>query len=398
MHKDLSVQPLPRTAADDADVRKSPRRRSLAEQYKYIVARLEVVYYSGVLKMIRFGPAGIPLSCKGRTLKDGIEDVHNLGLTAIEIPMVRAGTVDHYPEEEEIGLCIEELKDGLVVELIRDDMPICDPKEPIEEDDILVMMASGVADSYGSLIPIGNMARRLDVKVSLHTPYYMDLGSNNELTERCMNNIRHSGIITNALGGGVVVTNLGLYNDPTNTEETDANIIENVEALMGWWKDAGIKTELGMEITGRQEAFGSLEQVLSLCDDIKGTVPVINFPHHHARTGGSLLTANDFADIIGQVKPYCKGSVHTLFSGVEHSVGNEKRLTPIKKGDLKFEPLGEALADIDHDLTVISGSPLLEHDAMYMKVIHERVLTKRVVKAMRAKKKDEASTADEEEE
>ena len=36
--------------------------------------------------MIRFGPAGIPLSCKGRTLKDGIEDVHNLSLSALEIP------------------------------------------------------------------------------------------------------------------------------------------------------------------------------------------------------------------------------------------------------------------------------------------------------------------------
>ncbi|MCL2786559.1 MAG: AP endonuclease, partial [Methanomassiliicoccaceae archaeon] len=53
-----------------------------------------------------------------------------------------------------------------------------------------------------------------------------------------------------------------------------------------------------------------------------------------------------------------------------------------------------ALADLDHDVTIISGSPLLEHDAMYMKVIHERVLTKRVVKAMRAKKKDEAAMAD----
>ena len=39
--------------------------------------------------MIRFGPAGIPLSCKGRTLQDGIEDVHNLSLSALEIQMVR---------------------------------------------------------------------------------------------------------------------------------------------------------------------------------------------------------------------------------------------------------------------------------------------------------------------
>jgi deoxyribonuclease-4 len=331
-------------------------------------------------------------------LKDGIEDVHNLGLTAIEIPMVRAGTVERYPEDEEIGMKLGELQDGLVVEIIRDEMPICDPGESIEEEDLLVMMASGVADSYGSLIPIGNMARRLDVKVSLHTPYYMDLGNDNGLTERCLNNIRHAGIITNALGGNIVVTNLGLYNDPDNTDDTDARIIENVSAVMEWWKDAGIKTDLGIEITGRQEAFGSLEQVFSLCDEVSGLVPVINFPHHHARTRGSLMTSDDFADLIKSVKKYCKKDVHTLFSGVEHNDGNEKRLTPIKKGDLKFEPLGEALADLDHDVTVISGSPLLEHDAMYMKVIHERVLTKRVVKAMRAKKKDEAAVADAEEE
>jgi deoxyribonuclease-4 len=329
-------------------------------------------------------------------LKDGIEDVHNLGLTAIEIPTVRAGTVERYPEEEDIGSCIRNLKGGLVVEIIRDEMPICDPDEPIEEDDILVAMASGIADSYASLIPIGDMAKRLDVEVSLHTPYYMDLGSNNELTEKCLNSIRHSGIITNALGGHVVVTNLGLYNDPDDTEATDANIIDNVSMIMDWWKDAGIKTDLGVEVTGRQEAFGSLDQVLALCDAVDGVVPVMNFPHHHARTGGSLMTANDFKEVLEKIEPYCKGNVHTLFSGVEHYDNNERRLTPIKKGDLKFEPLGEALVELRNDITVISGSPLLEHDAMYMKVIHERVLSRKVSKARRAKKKDEAAAEEEE--
>ena len=45
--------------------------------------------------MIRFGPAGIPLSCKGRTLRDGIEDVHTLGLTALEIQLVRRSCPDN---------------------------------------------------------------------------------------------------------------------------------------------------------------------------------------------------------------------------------------------------------------------------------------------------------------
>ena len=40
--------------------------------------------------MIRIGPAGIPLSCKARTNKDGIIYTHrNLDLNAIEIQFVR---------------------------------------------------------------------------------------------------------------------------------------------------------------------------------------------------------------------------------------------------------------------------------------------------------------------
>ena len=61
--------------------------------------------------MIRYGPAGIPLSCKGRTLKDGIEDVHNLALTALEIQMVRPKTYPRPPDEDEedegTGLAIQ---------------------------------------------------------------------------------------------------------------------------------------------------------------------------------------------------------------------------------------------------------------------------------------------------
>lgn len=348
--------------------------------------------------MIRFGPAGIPLSCKGRTLKDGIEDVHNLSLTALEIQMVRANTLTRYPEEEEIGMTMKDLEGGLVVEIIRDEeFQISDVDEPIQEDDLLVYMASGITDSFGGLYPIGKMAKRLDVNVSIHTPYYMDLGSNNELTERCMDSIRHAGMILNALDGEVVVTHLGLYNRQLPEDEIENNIFDNVSILMDWWKDTGIKPKLGLEITGWQEVFGSLEQVLGLCDQIDGVVPVINFPHYHARTGGSLMDASDFTTLLETVEPYCKGRMHTLFAGVEHADGNEKRLTPIKKGDLKFEPLAEAMADLKPEMTVISSSPLLEHDAMYMRVINERVLSKRVAKAIRLRRKEEEAAAAESE-
>ncbi|MDR3282671.1 MAG: TIM barrel protein [Candidatus Methanoplasma sp.] len=343
--------------------------------------------------MIRFGPAGIPLSCKGRTLKDGIEDVHNLSLTAIEIQMVRANAYTRYPDEDEIGIGTKDVKGSFIVEIIRGGESIIDSDEPIEEDDELIYMPSGITDRFGELYEAGDMAERLDVSISLHTPHYMDLGSNNELTSSCMENIRHAGLIVNALKGDIVVTSLGLYTGRLPEEEIDANILENVDLLTSWWRDNGLKPKLGIEITGNQSVYGSLDQVLGLCDSVEGIVPVVNFPHYHSRTDGALMESDDFLDLLNVVEPYCGGSMHTSFAGVEYEDGNEKRLTPIKKGDLKFEPLAEALCDMKPEITIISGSPLLEHDAMYMRVINERVLSKRVAKAIKERKKSELAAA-----
>lgn len=345
--------------------------------------------------MIRFGPAGIPLSCKGRTLRDGIEDVHNLSLTALEIQLVRSGTVDYYPDEEDVGKIAKDLPGHVVLEIIRDDESIIDLDTPIEEDDILVQMSSGLTDTFGEFYEVGDIARRLDVDVSIHAPNYIDLSTDSPLAENCLNSIRHAALIENAIGGDMVVTNLGLYSDLDDIESAEGCIYDNVAALMDWWNDVGLKPKLGVEITGQQEVFGSLDQVLDICDQIDGLVPVINWPHYHSRTGGALLETEDFQYVIDQVAPYCNGHMHTLFAGAEHSDGNELRLTPIKKGDLKFETLAECLVENRPDMTIISSSPLLEHDAMYMRIIHERFLSKKVAKALRLKRKEELAGAEE---
>jgi len=346
--------------------------------------------------MIRFGPAGIPLSCKGRTLKDGIEDVHNLSLNALGIQMVRAGVYGRYPSEDEVGMRIRDIKDDFVVELERDGELISDPETIVEDEDGLIFMPSGITSNFGELYGIGEIAKRLDVNISLHTPYYMDLGSNNEMTASCMDSIRRAATIVNALDGEIVVTSLGLYTGKIPEEEIDANIEENVAEIMGWWKGSKIRPRLGVEITGHQSVYGSLDQVLDLCESVDGIVPVINFPHYHSRTNGSLVEAEDFLELLQLVEPYCKGRIHMSFAGVEHYEGNERRLTPIKKGDLKFEPLAEALCDLNPEATIISSSPLLEHDAMYMRIINERVLIKKVAKTLKEKRKAEMAAAAEE--
>ncbi len=340
--------------------------------------------------MIRFGPSGIPLSCKGRTLRDGIEDVHTFGLTALEIQLVRTNIEERYATEDDIGNRPKKVTDELIVEVLRGSgkkRRMVSLNESIKKGDIIYSMVNPIAKDYGHLKELGEIAKNLDVVLSVHTPYYMDLVANNDLTERSMKGIRWAGLLATALDAKIVVTHLGMYG--TFSKRTAMKrIIDNTSKLQEWYNDNKIKVPLGLETSGRQEIFGEFKETIKVCREVKGPIPVINFPHIHARGNGALKRKEDFQEIFDDISEFSKGDFYTHFSGVEHEGGNEIRYTPIKKGDLKFEPLAECILDNDFDITIISGSPLLEHDAMYMKVILERVLTKREAKEERQRKKE----------
>ena len=333
--------------------------------------------------MIRFGPAGIPLSCKGRTLRDGIEDVHNLGLTAMEAQLVRAHVQERPSEAEEVGVKLKNLTTDMVIEILRKkgdkEQAISDLDEPVKKGDTLVSLTSGIAKSYQELRQLRDMADELDVTLSIHTPYYMDLVGEGELSFKSLDSIKWGGIMAKELGATVVVTHMGLYGD-VSQKVAQKRIKERVSQLAKWYKKNGINVPIGLELSGRQEIFGSLPEVLKTCKEVKGVIPVINFAHYHARESGILREPKDFDALLDDVWKHTDGEFYAHFSGVEHEGGNEKRFTSIKKGDLRFEPLAEAIVERNQPITIISGSPLLEHDAMYMKVILERVLAKKVSK------------------
>ncbi len=338
--------------------------------------------------MIRFGPAGIPLSCKGRTLEDGIEDVHNLGLTALEVQLVRVNIIERYPNDEEVGLTPRTVPDELVVSLKREveaEQLVHNPDAPIEAGDVLQILIGSIARDFAHLEYLGQLAKELDVEMSLHTPYYMDLAGVGDLSKKSIDSIRWGGTIAHHLGATVVATHMGLYGG-LSSEEALKRIARRVQDLSEWFQRHGIASRLGLETSGRQEVFGDVDEVVKICEAVPNVMPVINFPHSHARGGGSLREPEDFEELMSRLEKYSYGQFHTHFSGVEHEGGNELRYTPIKRGDLRFEPLVDHLLDSDYAITLISSSPLLEHDAMYMKVILERMLSRRITKLVKLRK------------
>tara|TARA_Y100001936_G_C15914065_1_gene580235 strand:- start:58 stop:972 length:915 start_codon:yes stop_codon:yes gene_type:complete len=184
-----------------------------------------------------------------------------------------------------------------------------------------------------------------------------------------------------------MVCHVGPYGecDPgTETNQEVANVmagvVERIRSIWGVegeeedyaafpWVHEAEPTLVGIETSGRQELWGTVEEVLEVVNHVEGTVPVLNMAHIHARGHGRLKTSEDYAELFDQVRKTIGGKkFYCHFAGVEHRMGNALHYTQIKKSDLKFEPFAEYLAEEGDwmDITIISDSPLLEHDAMYM--------------------------------
>ncbi len=145
-------------------------------------------------------------------------------------------------------------------------------------------------------------------------------------------------------------------------------------------KKEKLKTKIGMETMGKQKVFGTIDEIIEVCKNVKDVVPVIDFAHIHARGNGSLKERKDFEEIFEKLKPLKLKHYIIHITGVLYENGNEFYHLPIKKGDMPIAPLIEIIIDNNYNVTLISESPLLEHDAIYIRLQVEKAIMKRTGK------------------
>jgi len=286
-----------------------------------------------MLLPVRLGPAGIPLSCKGRTIVEGMDDIISLGLETMEVQTVRMIAPQHFEQYWQAGV----------------------------------------------------LANKTEFEMNIHGPYYSELLGNRVERGRSLTKIESTLQAAKTINARHITLHAGHYGEMGRGRAANeqlvnvfSGIVERVEEIwhddediypvFPWLKD-GTPSKIGIETSGRQELWGSLEEVLEVVNHVDGTVPVLNIAHIHSRGHGSMRTSEDYGEMfdlvretIGTKEFYCH------FSGVEHRTGNAMHYTQIKKSDLNFEPLAEFIVEEGGwlDITLISDSPLLEHDAMYM--------------------------------
>lgn len=274
--------------------------------------------------MIRIGQAGIPLSCKGRTNKDGlIYTKEILDLNAIEIQFVR----------------------GLY----------------IMEDEEAEFMKT--------------YSQENDVELHVHAPYYINLAGDDEVA-LSFEKVLHSARLADKMGAKTVVVHPGYYGEESE-KKTLRSIVKNLKQLQKLMKKENIHVKLGIETMGKQKVFGTLEEITEVCAKVKNVVPVIDVGHIHARCNGCLKEQKDFEHVFEVLEPLKLDHYLIHVTGVLYENGNELYHLPIKKGDMPLMPLIDVILDNNYNVTLISESPLLEHDAVYMRLQVEKAIMKR---------------------
>jgi deoxyribonuclease-4 len=206
----------------------------------------------------------------------------------------------------------------------------------------------GVRMSVADAKHVGQLAKKLGIRLSVHAPYYINLVSKDSSKVRASRKrILDSCSRAHYLGAKYVVFHAGFYQGRDH-EKVYQMIKRQVMDLQNAVRRHGWRVRLAPEVTGKPSQFGSPGELLRLSQDA-GCFLTVDFAHWLARTGGNAGYAQMFKEM--QVLSH----IHGHFTGIEYTSKGERRHVLTTEREIR-SLLGAALA-AKTDVTIINESP-----------------------------------------
>ncbi|BBD72391.1 endonuclease IV [Sulfodiicoccus acidiphilus] len=265
------------------------------------------------------GPAGVPIAAQGKGTEEGIRKVKELGLNAMEVEFVQ-----------------------------------------------------GVRMNQTTASRVGEVAREMGVRLSVHAPYFINLCSDeNEKVEASKKRLLDTADRAERMGADAIAIHIAFYG-----KRGPEKCLRFVESQLGDVVDkarsaGAYSVKFGVETMAKETAVGTLDEVIELAKQIKGVIPYIDWAHTFARQGGQI----NYGDIIDRlVRELGLQHINSHFESVTPRKGKFVDVhRPIEYETPPFQPLAEALVRRDVSISLICESPKLEEDALKMKEVLERV-------------------------
>ncbi|OYT40779.1 MAG: endonuclease IV [Desulfurococcales archaeon ex4484_58] len=274
---------------------------------------------------LRFGPAGKPVSMKSSDLLKAPSFLREIGLDAMEYEAVR-----------------------------------------------------GVKISEEKARKFGEEAKKNDILLSMHAPYFINLASSKESTvEASIKRLEESVKASMWMDSYIVVFHPGYYKDAPSKKEAVDRVVENLKPVIEYRDSIGANNVwLGVETTGKITQVGDLDETIYISKKLEGVKPVIDWAHLYARYEGKYVkSVDDVLEVIEKLeKELGEESIkplHTHFSKIEYGKGGEKKHHNLSEKDYgpEFEHVCRAYSETGIEAVIISESPVLELDALVMKKI-----------------------------
>jgi len=275
------------------------------------------------MEKLLFGTAGIPHSSKTQTTIDGIKRIAELGLGCMELEFV-------------YGVRMGEAGARLVAETARSE----------------------------------------GVRLSAHGPYYINLNAREpEKVSASQQRILQTARIAAVCGAHSITFHAAFHlGDPP--EKTYQAVKKNLAEVLSQLKKEKNQVAIRPEVMGKPTAFGTLDEVLTLCSELEGTDICMDFAHWHAYNGKANSYA-EFASILEQIKErlgdQALADMHIHVSGIAYGKKGEIKHLNLKESDLRYEELLQALKDYQAKGLVICESPSLEEDALLLQETYHQL-------------------------
>jgi len=273
------------------------------------------------MTVLRIGTAGIPHSAQPNTSEGGLKRLAELGLNCMEIEFVRS-----------------------------------------------VQMSSTTAAR------VGQLASELDIGLTVHAPYYVNLNSADpEKIAASKQRILKAARIGAVAGARSATFHAAFYHDD-DPELVYKRVRDGLWEMRKTLDSEGVNIRLSPETTGSPSQFGTLEEIVRLSQEIPGVGPCIDFSHLFTRSIGSFNTYEQFASALqfvqSELGEEALQSMHIHLSGIAYGPKGEKNHLLLSETELDYKAVLKALADFNAAGNLICESPVLEDDALILQEVY----------------------------
>jgi deoxyribonuclease IV len=222
---------------------------------------------------------------------------------------------------------------------------------------------------------IQSKSSELDVAVSVHAPYFINLNATDEEWPRSRQRLMDAAHYGSLAGATDIVFHPGSYFGAP-PEAVLPLAIYRLQGCISELRAGGNPVILRPETMGKAAMLGSFEDTLVMSKAIPGVMPCLDFAHLHARTGNGSM--NSYKEWVRCLEGYAStlGSdallhLHIHLSGIEYSAKGERKHLPLRESDLDLKNLFKALHQYECQGRILCESPALEDDALYMRQVWE---------------------------